>query len=282
MTIFFENGSQLERIEEHAFYSSGLKSFVFPNSVQVIDGSAFEECSLESVAVESGSANLRVLECFLEDSSGSCLIRSFAQREFVLLHSSVEVICKSSFSYCASLRHLAFESRSHLLRIEESAFSFSGIVAIAIPASVEVLCKSCFAYCMSLTDIAFEPGSRLQGMEELAFALSSLTTVTVPASCEIIGKSCFSYCRELVEIRFEPMSNLAVIEAGAFAFSGLRRFEVPASVRCLDPTSFSECRTLQSVTFEPGSRLLGENDPTQMLGALPAVILTPSRGILCG
>jgi hypothetical protein len=52
----FESDSRLERIEEYAFYESGLKSIKIPSSLVVFDKSIFCGCkSLESVTFESDS-----------------------------------------------------------------------------------------------------------------------------------------------------------------------------------------------------------------------------------
>jgi hypothetical protein len=56
-----------------------------------------------------------------------------------------------------------------LQRIEEYAFSSSGLKSIIIPSSVEHLCKSCFSCCNSLSSISFETGSNLQRIEESDF-----------------------------------------------------------------------------------------------------------------
>jgi hypothetical protein len=61
--VTFESGSRLERIEESAFQSSGLKSIVIPSSAVVLGKSSFRDCrSLESVTFESGSRLERIEE----------------------------------------------------------------------------------------------------------------------------------------------------------------------------------------------------------------------------
>jgi hypothetical protein len=60
--VTFESGSRLERIEEHAFEGSKLKSIVVPSSV-VVGKSAFKGCwSLEWVTFENGSRLKRIEE----------------------------------------------------------------------------------------------------------------------------------------------------------------------------------------------------------------------------
>jgi hypothetical protein len=56
-----------------------------------------------------------------------------------------------------------------LERIEESAFSKSGLKSILIPSSVVVLGKESFYSCESLGSVTFENGSRLERIGQSAF-----------------------------------------------------------------------------------------------------------------
>jgi hypothetical protein len=61
VSVIFESGSRLERIEEMAFSGSALQSIVIPSSVVVLAGWSFCECrKLETVAFETGSRLQRV------------------------------------------------------------------------------------------------------------------------------------------------------------------------------------------------------------------------------
>jgi hypothetical protein len=56
MSVTFESGSQLSRLEAQAFYRSGLTSIDLPASVTFIGEKCFSDCgSLMSVTFESGS-----------------------------------------------------------------------------------------------------------------------------------------------------------------------------------------------------------------------------------
>jgi hypothetical protein len=65
-----------------------------------------------------------------------------------------------------------FESRSWLHRIDESAFSVSGLTGIVIPASVIVLSISCFSCYVSLLSVAFAVRSALKQSGANCFVLS--------------------------------------------------------------------------------------------------------------
>jgi hypothetical protein len=163
-SVRFESGSRLERIEEIAFYESGLTSIEIPSSVVVLGTASFWLChSLESVRFESGSRLERIEEsAFAGNQFGSNQLKTIS------IPSSVVVLGKGSFSQCKSLDSVIFES-SRLERIEASAFYKSGLKSIEIPSSVVVLGRESFSGCKSLESVTFESGSRLERIEESAF-----------------------------------------------------------------------------------------------------------------
>jgi hypothetical protein len=86
--VTFESGSRLERIEESAFYGSGLKSVEIPSSVGVLGKKNFYQCkSLESATFESGSRLERIEELVFYESG----LKS------IEIPSSVAVLGKCSF-----------------------------------------------------------------------------------------------------------------------------------------------------------------------------------------
>jgi hypothetical protein len=68
--VTFESFSRLERIEESAFYRSGLKSIVVPGSVTFVDGSALAGVSTDSVSLH------KVLRISLNSISSSLFLIS--------------------------------------------------------------------------------------------------------------------------------------------------------------------------------------------------------------
>jgi hypothetical protein len=104
-----------------------------------------------------------------------------------LIPSSVVVLGKESFNECKSLESVPFESGSRLERIEEYAFSWSGLKSILIPSSVVVFGKCTFYECKSLESLTFESGSRLERIEESAFSGCGLKSILIPSSVVVLG-----------------------------------------------------------------------------------------------
>jgi hypothetical protein len=191
-SIIFENGSKLNRIEESAFYQSGLKSIVIPSSVEIFGRSCFQECkSLKSVSFENES-KLSCIEEFAFSESG---LKS------IVIPSSVGIISKSCFQECKSLESVSFENESKLIRIEQFAFSESGLKSIVIPSSVEILCKSCFERCKFLESVLFENESKLIRIEQFAFSGSGLKSIVIPKSIEVICRASLHYLTRFLSIQ---------------------------------------------------------------------------------
>ena len=55
-SVTFENGSELKKIGEEAFYETNINKITIPKSVNLIEDRCFKKCNkLESVAFELGS-----------------------------------------------------------------------------------------------------------------------------------------------------------------------------------------------------------------------------------
>jgi hypothetical protein len=139
----------------------------------------------------------------------------FLSRTSIVISATIQVIGRSSFSSCYSLEVL-FESGSALTRIDESAFSYSGINSFTVLTSVVIISKRCFTTCQSLSVISLESGSQLRQIEEGVSAQAELKSVTILASVEVLARSSFAFCRQLTSIAFEDGSRLARIEEMTF------------------------------------------------------------------
>jgi serine/threonine protein kinase len=91
----------------------------------------------------------------------------------------VERISVGCFYECESVCEIIFETGSKLQRIEEHAFSSSGLKTIRIPSSVEFIGEHCFYECKSLCEIGFEGNVKL--IEGNAFdSCRALKCVKIP------------------------------------------------------------------------------------------------------
>jgi hypothetical protein len=240
-SVTFEADCRLQRIEEFAFLSSGLRWIKIPLSIEVLCKSCFAGCkSLSSITFESGSHLQRIEETAFASSG----LKS------IVIPSSVEILCNSCFAGCHSLSSITFESDSHLQRIEESAFYLSGLKSIVIPHSVEFIDGSAFGG-LYLDCISISPGesrfyvrdSFLENIldRSIVRCFGHCQSVIIPSSIEILCKFCFSECKSLSSITFESGSHLQRIEESTFSLSGLTSIVIPSSVEILCNSCFAGC-----------------------------------------
>jgi hypothetical protein len=213
-----------------------------PATIHVLTSlSASEHSPIDLIVFETGSQlqEIRIPLCKLR---------------YIMIPSSVEVICKSCFSNWI-FKSITFENGSQLRRLEKSLFSWSGLSSIAIPSSVEIICKSCFANCTLLESVSFQNMPKLRKLGERAFSTSGLKSIIIPSSIEIICKSCFEECKSLQSIFFENVSKLQRLGERAFSSTGLRSVIIPSSVEIICKSCFEECKSLESILFENISHL---------------------------
>jgi hypothetical protein len=287
--VIFESGSRLERIEEMAFCGSGLKSIEIPPGVTFIDHSALAGISLSSISVSGDNGNFRLRDGFLEAFDCSTIYRYFGACHSVVIPSSVVVLGRASFCECKFLESVIFERGSRLERIEDSAFSGSGLTSIVIPAGVTFIDGSAFVG-LSLSSIWISPDNgrfrvRDEFLEDFDGSViyryfGACHSVVIPSSVVVLGKASFCECKFLESVVFESGSRLERIEEFAFEWTGLRSIVIPSSVIVLAECSFFLCKWLESVVFETGSRLERIEDWAFHKSGLKSIVI-PSSAVVC-
>jgi hypothetical protein len=229
--VVFESGSRLERIEERAFFRSGLRSIVIPLSVVVLGKGSFDSCySLESVIFESGSRLERIEESAFEYSG----LHSIDIPPGVMFIDGSAFAAISLISVSVSPANGKFRLRELLLEDFDGSTIyryFGACSSVLIPSSIVVLGRESFSWCESLTSVIFESGSRLERIEGRAFHRSGLRSIVIPSSVVVLGKESFYWCLSLKSVLFESGSRLERIEERAFHVTSLGRIEIPPGVR---------------------------------------------------
>jgi hypothetical protein len=175
-------GDSLIRIEVNAFAYSGLVSFAFPASLEVIEPFAFNGCHIRNFSLPPDSLLMILGECAF---SGSSL-------EQAMIPWQVKEIGANCFGGCTKLNFVEFEEDSCLVKIGEDAFAKTSIREITIPKSVKTLGAFCFVGCRNLTKVTFEAKSELEEIGACAFAGSGLRAFEIPRSVKKLGAGCFS------------------------------------------------------------------------------------------
>jgi len=147
------------KIEDAAFFGTGLTSITIPATVESIAFRAFSYCSsLESIKVDSNNPNY--------DSRGSCNA----------------IIDKDSKAVIAGCKNTVIPSNGIL---EISRYAFMGLkdlTTIKIPATVTYVGDSAFYDCTSLESVTFRPTTPPEGGEGVFNQCYKLERFLVPGS----------------------------------------------------------------------------------------------------
>ena len=159
---------------------SNLTSVFIPNTISVISGNAFCDCTrLSSITFEEGSS--------LDTIGRGSLARTALIA--LTIPASVSVIEREAALDCAKLTSLTFENGSILERIGMNAFKNTKINSVDIPDRVKVLDRSAFADCSELSSVSLPASLEAVGM--LVFGNCPLKTVCAQGTADGIDAIAF-------------------------------------------------------------------------------------------
>ena len=224
-------GENIREIENEAFYScEKLSSVTWNHKCDVIPDFCFFECSNLTQFDFSGIKKIgqyafrdsglqevclpKNIECISEGAFNGC-----SELHSVTWNCTCDVIPADCFVFCLNLTNFDF---SGVKKIENHAFSRSGLQVACLPQNIECISEWTFGGC------------------------SELRSVTWNCTCDVIPADCFSECSNLTNFDF---SNIKKIGRYAFWESGLQEICLPKSIEILEEGTFSGCSELQSVTW---------------------------------
>lgn len=149
--VIFESGSNLNTIEQYAFYGTGLESIVIPSSVGNINNHAFANTPLSSIEFED-------IDSLPDQDIPALILASYCfsenhNLEEIQLPSRLYQIQEYAFYNNENLREVIFYD-GILTVIENFAFAkCSSLIEIVIPYSVEALYNGVFSECTSLSEV---------------------------------------------------------------------------------------------------------------------------------
>lgn len=227
-SITFAEG--LTKIDQRAFYQSGITSVTFPKSLKTIDHTAFAYCnSLETV---NFAENGELTEIADGSSSGNgAFYRTAVQT--VALPASLEKLGAYAFSECTKLTTVTLPDDNHLETFGENVFN--GCTSL-----------SGFTFGKSADDVELTFGAN-------AFAKSMLTQFSFPANTVEIGDNAFSGSK-LTTVTFDvdpetKVSKLTKIGSGVFQNTALQSVTFPETTGdlVLGANMFKGCKNLTNI-----------------------------------
>lgn len=250
-------------IEEYAFANTGLTSIAIPDSMECIEGKAFDKCNaLKRVDVTSIEA-----WCKIEFRSFDANPLYYAHKLYingklatvVTIPDSVTYIEDDAFRDCSSLRDVIISEG--VMHIGRSTFrGCINLVRVTVPDSVTSIGDVAFVECSSLTSITIPEGVTEIG-EGTFYNCSSLKSVTIPESVSSIGGHAFCGCSALRSVAIPE--NVTEISEGAFVgCDNLKSVTIPRGVTGIAESTFYGCTGLTNVTIHKSVKSIG-NDAFQ-------------------
>lgn len=271
--------STLTKIEDKAFFESKVEEIAFPEGIESIGKSAFQNCkSLRKadnferirrfgVSAFSGCENLvfekltlkkgaeyaersfsgvavyeaEYVEGFKE--TGNYLFSGCKQLKKVVLPSTVTRISLGTFKDCEALEDINLSESVKV--VDEDAFKNCGFTSVTIRSKTGYYI-SAYSDCKKLKEAVFE-GSRTYVMDSLFSGCSALERVVLPSAVTKIGKSSFAGCTSLNDI---DLSNITKIESEAFSrCCSLEEVDL-SKVRTIESDAFLGCHRLRQVNTD--------------------------------
>ena len=141
---YIEIPNSITNIESGAFYESGLKSVVIPNSVLSVGSSAFELCeNLKTVVLPGSIASIA-------DSLFLCC----TSLESVVVPNSVTSIGGNAFDGCKALKKVDISGSVEYI-LYSAFWGCESLESITIPSSVTFISARAFENCYNLTNVTF-------------------------------------------------------------------------------------------------------------------------------
>jgi hypothetical protein len=131
-------------------------------------------------------------------------------------------------------------------RIEEGAFSGSGLKSVRIPATVDFVGAEFLRECEALESVVFDAAIRIDRIPRAAFYATALRQLVVPRSVVQVQGQAFGRTGCLEEVSFEAGSLCRYILDDAFFHSTVRTIELPPQLEFLQP-NFCGCLDLTTI-----------------------------------
>lgn len=213
--LTFEDGCELETIEDGTFYScTALVRVDLPTSLRAVEQNAFAGCT-----------NLTII--------------TFPNCSLVNL--DAELI----FADCTSLMTFTFGKFCALNALGVRIFSnCRKLKTINIPANCTTIKEDAFINCESLSNLTFELHSKMSSLSETAFSgCTSLTNYTIPDSFTRITSLCFGGAPSIESVNILPNLEIESICTNAFTNFNLRFINIGEGTIVSNIEEYAFCNT---------------------------------------
>ena len=278
--------SGIKKIGQYAFRDSGLQEVCLPKNIECISEGAFNGCSELRSVTWNCTCDVIPADCFSEcsnltnfDFSNIKKIGRYAFWESglqeICLPKSIEILEEGTFSGCSELQSVTWNCTCDVIpaycfyfctnltnfdfsgvkKIENHAFSRSGLQVACLPQNIEcisewtfggcselrsvtwnctcdVIPAYCFYMCPNLTNFDF---TGIKKIEQDAFWKSGLISVTLSKGTAVY-QNCFAFCESLTKVEWLSARN---IEGNIFAgCKNIKEIYISDKVKNIEANAF--------------------------------------------
>ena len=256
--VIFGEDINLEEIPEECFMGTKLVNVTLPNSITLINHSAFRDIeTLNNVVFGSSDVNIMTNVFY---NSGLTEVN---------IPSNVQYIGEYSLVGLKNLKEfIVDENNKYYKAIDGALYTKDGkkIIAypagktgdIVLPSSIETIGFGAFEN-SSLSSVVFPNESNILNIGYRAFFnADNLVEITIPSSVVSIDYYAFANCDKLETVNINSDSRLSGVYEGAFyGCISLKNIVLPDTVLEISDYSFSGCLSLEKIPVSETSQLQG-------------------------
>jgi len=258
--VTFDQDINLETIPQYAFMDTKLINVTLPNSLTLIDHSAFRNIkTLETVTF--GTSDLQLMSNVFYNTGLNELyipenITYIGEYTFTGLENLNEFTVDENNPKYASVNGVLFSKDKKKL----IAYPANLEGSYTVPNHVETIGFGAFEN-SKLTNVHFEENINLLTIGYRAFFKSNIEEITIPSTVVSIDYYAFAYCKDLTTVKFEEGSRLTGIYEGAFYnCKSLVNITLPETIVEISDFSFYGCMNLTTLPVTENTNLKGIYD----------------------
>lgn len=274
--------SSLRSIGTQAFENTGLTSFTFPETIEVLNTGAlgaelFKGCrKLKTIELSSTVADIfkvfdlcgSITEVKLPtDDSGNQLGYFKADGSVIYSKDGTEI------TYILGDVPETFEIKEGVTTLKSGVFAGKATLKkVIIPVSVTVVEEKAFYDCLGLETVQFAENSALDTIGASAFRnCISLKSISIPSKVTTLNPYTFYNCKSLVKaVLPENLTRIGyyvsggtekLSSSGGYVFAhceNLAEINIPESVKWIQNYSFLNCKSLRTIDLNVANGQLGE------------------------
>eukprot|EP00041_Stephanoeca_diplocostata_P032933 m.1073659 g.1073659 ORF g.1073659 m.1073659 type:complete len:439 (+) comp24235_c0_seq13:427-1743(+) len=233
--VRLSTGGVLHTIGARAFFCSQLQRVAVPDSVVVIENSAFSMTPLRQVRFAKRSRLHEIHQSVFYHTSITD----------VEIPANVQSIGLAAFEQCTALARVTFAKGSRLRTLGTDAFARTALHSVWLPNTCTRLGRGVFRECRELRRLVLGDGVTHIGAHALAG--SGLQRLRLPIRMRTLERHVLDGCVDLEHL--ELGRGLTDIREAACRNAGLREIAVPDGVHQIGAEAFAGCKQLTTVVL---------------------------------